>query len=222
MWFENNMTSSDDDDVEGDSDSAKERRKRQECSQVGGLSRKCARQNTQWKGSSGNQTTASVTPYNKMMPPGRQRAGLTGVRSMPHEGGPGIAVTGSGASISPMSQVVSNTESVHYSESSAVREFVRSHVYPRKKTIFCDAEVIYGSNLANKVIEFMLYSTEGFYRGKKEPLFTVRRAVEVNFWTRNQEPVRRVLKEKVNNALAHYREKMESKCRCLDCMCDRF
>ena len=65
--------------------------------------------------------------------------------------------------------------------------------------------------MANKVIEFMLYSKEGFYREKEEPLFTVRRAVEVKFWTRNQEPVRRVLKEKVNNALARYRDKMESK-----------
>ena len=66
--------------------------------------------------------------------------------------------------------------------------------------------------MANSVIEYMLYAKEGFYRRKKESVFTARRAIEVKFWTRNQEAVRRVLKEKVNNALSRYREKMTSKC----------
>ena len=101
---------------------------------------------------------------------------------------------------------------VHYSESSAVREYVRSDVYPRKKPIFCDEEVIYGSQLANRVIEHMLYANNGFYRLQKEVDFNKQRDVEVKFWNRNQEPVRRVLREKVNNALSRYRIKMESKC----------
>ena len=93
-----------------------------------------------------------------------------------------------------------------------MREYVRSDVYPRKKTIFCDEEEIYGSQLASRVLEHLLYVKEGFYRFQKEGSFTKRREVEVKFWNRNQEPVRRVLREKVNNALSRYRDKMESKC----------
>ena len=141
------LTSSDDEEgVEEGCSSGGNKRKRRVGTQDEGLSRKCARQNIQGKGTGRTPTAASVTPHNKMLPPGKRRAGLSGVSSMHIEGGPGIAVTGSGASVSSMSQVVSTSESVHYSESSAVREFVRSHVLsclPEKKTIF----LLFRSNL---------------------------------------------------------------------------
>ena len=134
-------------------------------------------------------------------------------------GRPPVLSISTAASVSSLSHggyvTPNNGGSVHYSESesSAVREYVRSEIYPKKKTIFCDEELMYGSALANKVIEFVIYAKEGLYRMKREPTFAGRKAVEVGFWTRNQETVRRVLKEKVNNSLSRFKEKLESKCR---------
>jgi hypothetical protein len=132
---------------------------------------------------------------------------------------PALSVsTSEHASVSSLSQggtIPSNDGlNVHYSESNAVREYVRSEIYPKKKTIFCDQEIIYGSALATKVIEYILYNKDGFYRRKKETTYAKRRTVEVAFWTRNQEIVRRALKEKVNNSLSRFKEKLESKCWC--------
>ena len=71
---------------------------------------------------------------------------------------------------------------------------------------------MYGSALATKVIDFIVYAKDGFYRMKRDPTFAGRKATEVGFWTQNQETVRRVLKEKANNSLSRFKEKLESKC----------
>ena len=104
---------------------------------------------------------------------------------------------------------------MHYNEISAVQEYVRSDIYPKKKTFVCDTELMYGSALANNVIDYILYADDGFCRWEKAETFAGRKTVEVGFWNRNQETVRRVLKEKVNNSLSRFKEKLESKCLCL-------
>ena len=143
---------------------------------------------------------ASVTPAEKR----RQSGGTNnkkGSRAL------GLSVS----SVSSMSQAVLPVISEHFSESSAVREFVRGHIYPKKKTIFCEDELVFGSPLAKSVSEYMLYAKDGFYRRKRETVYEARQAVEVCFWTRNQETVRRVLREKLNNSVSRYRYRMKSK-----------
>ena len=123
---------------------------------------------------------------------------------------PGLSVVAS-ASVSSISNLGSSEISISYNESSAVRGFVRTDIYPLKKKIFCDSEIGYGSTLARRVVESMMYDMDGFYRRKKDPSYKVRKVNEMAFWARNQQTVRKVLREKVNNSLTRYRNKMESK-----------
>ena len=61
-----------------------------------------------------------------------------------------------------------------------MKEHIRTDIYKRKKTFFSEQELVYGSPLANKVIEFILYAKDGLYRGKKPACFTGKSA-EVKF-----------------------------------------
>jgi hypothetical protein len=184
--------------------------RRRGCVQGGRNARKLprhdARNNT--AGGGMERAAASVTPF-RMLPPGP--GGRTfGINA---NGVPPALSVSSGSSVSCLSQTgFPSNNGMHNSETTAVREYVRTEIYPRKKTIFCDKELMYGSPLANNVIQHMLYANNGFYRGKKPTTFIERRSTEVGFWTRNQEIVRRVLKEKVNNSLSRFKEKLESKC----------
>ena len=155
--------------------------------------------------------------------PGDSHVALLGLPQQELAGGrigrtPTLSV-GTTASLSSLSHAGSNpydngVHVSHSSEISAVREYVRSEIYPKKKTIFCDQELMYGSPLANTVIQYICYENEGYYRWKKAATYAGIKAIEVGFWTRNQETVRRVLKEKVNNSLSRFKEKLESKCCC--------
>ena len=79
-------------------------------------------------------------------------------------GVPGLSVM-TNASISSVSNLGSSKSSVSYNEISAVRGYVRSDIYPRKKTIFCDEEIGYGSTLSTTIIDYIMYAKNGFYRG---------------------------------------------------------
>ena len=152
----------------------------------------------------------NATPLSIRVPQGGDRLHDSGVplRAI----APALSVS-TATTVSSMSHAGCTAgSSVHDSEKCAVREYVRQEIYPKKKTVFCGKELIYGSALASKVIEHILYDRKGFYRQKKANEFSGRREAEVGFWTRNQETVRRVLKEKVNNSISRFKEQLKSKC----------
>jgi hypothetical protein len=131
MWY-NNMLPSDEND--NDSSSEEEKEYRNESGSIkrkwnGSLWTKDTPRDNHRVGSSKKKAATSVTPSQKQIQPGNGTA---------NKGGrvPGLHVSSS-ALISSMSQMGMPMPTVeHYSESSAVREFVRGDIYPRKKTFF--------------------------------------------------------------------------------------
>jgi hypothetical protein len=206
MWYNSmstsggnyeNSSSEEEDDNTKDRSSVKRRHS-------GNPSTKDSQRAKNKEGYSKKKAASSITPSHKQV---RQGGGTANKGSRV----PGLHVASS-TSVSSMSQVGMTMPIVeHYSESSAVREFVRGVIYPKKKTIFCNDELVFGSQLSKLVVNYMLYANEGFYRRKKEAAYSARQQVEVSFWTRNQETVRRVLREKLNNSISRFRYKMGSK-----------
>jgi hypothetical protein len=92
-----------------------------------------------------------------------------------------------------------------------VKNYVRHFIYPKKKTFFSDKDNRYGSVLANTVINFILYDKKGHYKMKPEVDVAVKAGVDMAFWARVMDSVRKVLKEKLNNSISRFREKFESK-----------
>jgi hypothetical protein len=123
---------------------------------------------------------------------------------------PGIAVAMVAAE-TRLRAVLGEGNNVHYGESLQVKNYVRHFIYPKKKTFFSDKDYRYGSALANTVIDFILYNKKGHYKMKPEVDEAVKAGVDMAFWARVMDSVRKVLKEKLNNSISRFREKFESK-----------
>ena len=125
-------------------------------------------------------------------------------------GAPGLSVAMEATEIR-MRAVVGEEADVNYGEDMAVKNFVRHCIYPKKKTFFSEQEYMFGSALACRVINFILYNRRGHYK-MECPLDRVAKAsMEIAFWARVVDSVRRVLKEKLNNSLSRFRDKFVSK-----------
>jgi hypothetical protein len=125
-------------------------------------------------------------------------------------GAPGLSVA-EASQQTRLRAVVGEGSNMQYGEDLAVKNYVRHCIYPKKKTFFSEQEYKFGSPLAGKVINFILYDRKGHY--KMEPVVdkVAKTSMEIAFWTRVRELVRKVLKEKLNNSLSRFREKFESK-----------
>jgi hypothetical protein len=125
-------------------------------------------------------------------------------------GAPGLSVAMEATEVR-MRAVVGEGTNMHYGEDGAVKNFVRQCIYSKKKTFFSEQEYMFGSALACRVIHFILYDRRGHYK-MEFPLDKVAKAsMEIAFWARVVDSVRRVLKEKLNNSLSRFREKFVSK-----------
>ena len=125
-------------------------------------------------------------------------------------GAPGLAIALE-TDESRMRAVVGEGSNIHYGEDLAVKNYVRHCIYPKKKTFFSEREYRFGSPLAERVINFILYDRKGHYKMQPTIERAAKTSMEIAFWSRVMDLVRKVLKEKLNNSLSRFREKFESK-----------
>jgi hypothetical protein len=125
-------------------------------------------------------------------------------------GAPGLSVAMEATEVR-MRAVVGEGTNMHYGEDGAVKNFVRQCIYPKKKTFFSEQEYMFGSALAKRVIHFILYDRRGHYKMEFLVDKVAKASMEIAFWARVVDSVRRVLKEKLNNSLSRFREKFVSK-----------
>lgn len=98
-------------------------------------------------------------------------------------------------------------------EESFIRQCIKKVVFPKKKVIFHDSEIAYGTDTAKNVIDYVLYHpTLGCYRRDKDKMKPEEiLQMETQFWIRNESKVRLAHKVRLNNTVGAFKKKFKSK-----------